>query len=98
MPLFGDLFVRGAGVVFYAVRAVALTPVLSHREREDIKTVGPVSVAPPGDTASLFQRIRQRLNTQRICIVTHAEHAVGFHVVVHHRLHQQTAIIQLNGG
>lgn len=98
MPLFGDLFVRRAGLVFYAVRAVALTPAPSHRGREDTKTLGPVGAAPPGDTASLFQRIRQRLNTQRIRIVTHAEHAVGFHVIIHNGLHQKTSIIQLYGG
>jgi hemolysin III len=46
----------------------------------------------------LFQRIRQRLDAQRVRIVTHAEHAVGFHVVVHDGLHQKTSIIQLYGG
>jgi hemolysin III len=51
-----------------------------------------------GRYASLFQRIRQRLDAQRVRIVTHAEHAVGFHVVVHDGLHQKTSIIQLYGG
>ncbi|STQ09444.1 COG1272: Predicted membrane protein hemolysin III homolog [Enterobacter cloacae] len=40
---------------FYILRPVALTLTLSHSERENTKTVGPVSAAPPGDTASLFQ-------------------------------------------
>ncbi len=44
----------------------------------------------------VFQRIGQRFDAQASGIVAHAEDAVRLHIVIHHHLHQQLAIIQLN--
>lgn len=44
----------------------------------------------------LFQRIWQWLNTQCIRIVTHAEDAVRFHIVIHDNLHHNLTIFQFD--
>ncbi len=44
----------------------------------------------------LFQRIWQWLDTQCIRIVTHAEDAVRFHIVIHDNLHHNPTIFQFD--
>lgn len=46
----------------------------------------------------LFQRVRQRLNSElAAAVVAYPQHAVSFQIVVQHRLNPQCTVMQLAG-
>ena len=89
--------VYSLGVIFYVCKRIPYNHAIWHGF---VLPGSPAKAqAPQAGNFSLifFQRIRQWFDAQAAGIVAYTEHAVRFHVVIHHYLDHQASVIQLYG-